>query len=97
MKWIYTAVVRPTLTYAATIWLNGLYKKNNLALLKGVQRLGNILITGALPSSPGIALDTITDTTPIDLMIEEEAAKGALRLQANNHWIKEPLLNVICT
>ena len=93
MKWIYTAVVRPSLTYAATIWLNGLYKKHNLALLNGVQRLGNILITGALPSSPGTALDTITGTIPIDLMIEEEAAKGALRLQSNNHWINEPMVN----
>jgi hypothetical protein len=55
MEWIYTAVVRPALTYAATIWFNGLYKTNNLALLKGVQQLGNILITGALPSSPGTA------------------------------------------
>ena len=93
MKWIYTAVVRPILTYAATIWLNGLYKKSNLTLLNGVQRLGNILVTGALPSSSGVALDTITGTIPIDLLIEEEAAKGALRLQTNNHWINEPMLN----
>jgi ribonuclease HI len=93
MKWIYTAVVRPTLTYAATIWLNGLYKKSNLALLKSVQRLANILITGALPSTSGAALNIIAGTIPIDLMIEEEAAKGALRLMANNHWINEPMLN----
>ena len=46
MKWIYTAVVRLILTYAATIWLNGLYKKSNLTLLNSVQRLGNILVTG---------------------------------------------------
>ena len=93
MKWIYKAVVRPTLTYASTIWLNGLYKKHNLTLLNGVQRLGNILITGALPSTSGTALDIITGTIPIDLMIEEEAAKGALRLQSNQHWINEPMVN----
>ena len=93
MKWIYTAVVRPLLTYAATIWLNGMYKKKNLTLFNSVQRLGNILVTGALPSSPGTALNIITGTIPIDLLIEEEAAKGALRLQASNHWIKEPMIN----
>ena len=26
-------------------------------------------------------------------MIEEEAAKGALRLKSNNHWIYEPMVN----
>ena len=46
-------VVRPTLTYAAMIWINGLYKQQNLAKLKSVQRLANILIKEALPFSPG--------------------------------------------
>ena len=58
-----------------------------------MQRLGNILFTGALPSSPGIALNIIIGTIPIDLLIEEEAVKGALTLQASNHWIKEPIIN----
>ena len=26
-------------------------------------------------------------------MIEEEAAKGAIRLKSNNHWIYEPMVN----
>ena len=93
MKWIYTAVVRPTLTYAAMTWINGLYKQHNLAKLKSVQRLANILITGALPSSPGDPLNIITNMIPIDLCIEEEAALGALRLKSNNHWSNEPMVN----
>ena len=93
MKWIYTAVVRPSLTYAATIWLNGVTKKHNLTILSSVQRLGNILITGGLPSTPGAALDIITGIIPIDLVMEEEAAKGALRLKSNNQWIYEPMVN----
>ena len=93
MKWIYTALVRPTLTYAAMTWINGLYKQQNLAKLKSVQRLANILITGALPSSPGDPLNMITNTIPIDLCIEEEAALGILRLKSNNQWIKEPMIN----
>ena len=36
MKWIYTAVVRPNLTYAAMTWINGLNKQGNLAKLKSV-------------------------------------------------------------
>ena len=66
-------------------WFKSLYKTSNLASLKSVQRLGNILITKALPSTSGAALNTIAGTIPIDLMIEEDAAEGALRLMANNH------------
>jgi hypothetical protein len=58
-----------------------------------VVRLGNILITGALPSTSGVELKTITGTIQIDLMIEEEGAKGALRLMTYEHWINELMLN----
>ena len=93
MKWIYTALVRPTITYAAMTWINGLYKQQNLAKLKSVQRLANILITGALPSSPGDPPNMIRNMIPIDLCIEEEAALGLLRLKSNNQWINEPMVS----
>ena len=93
MKWIYTAVVRPSLSYGAVIWINGLKTKQNITLLNSVQRLANILISGALPSSPGNALNKINDIIPIDNWIEEEALKGTLRLKANGHWIRTPMVN----
>ena len=93
MKWIYTAVVRPSLSYGAVIWINGLKTKQNITLLNSVQRLANILISGALPSSPGNALNKINDIIPIDNWIEEEALKGTLRLKANGHWISTPMVN----
>ena len=56
--------------------------------------LGNILITTALPSTSGVELKTITGAIQIDLMIEEEGAKGALRLMTYEHsWINELMLN----
>ena len=93
MKWIYTAIARPSLTYGAVVWINGLKTKQNINLLNSVQRLGNILITGALPSSPGNALNKINDLTPIDNWTENEALKGSLRLRANGHWIQVPMVN----
>ena len=66
MKWIYTAVVRPSLAYGALIRINGLKTKKIVTLLNSVQRLANILISGALPSSPGNALNKIKDIIPID-------------------------------
>ena len=93
MKWLYTAVVRPSISYSAVIWINGLKTKKNISVLNSVQRLANILMSGALPSSPGNALIIkINDIIPIDNWIKEEALKGTLRLKANGHWIRMPMV-----
>ena len=90
MRWIYEVMVRPVLGYGANIWLNGTRTQHNEKLLNGVQRLANVLITGAMPSTPGVALDVITGNIPITLWLEEESAKGALRLKNLNHWQHPP-------
>ncbi len=90
MKWIYTAVVRPVLSYGAVIWLNGVKHKHNITKLNRVQRLANILITGAMPSTSTTALDKITGLIPITLWLEEEAAKAALRMEISGNWLQEP-------
>ena len=71
--------MRPVLGYGATIWLNGTRTQHNEKLLNGVQRLANVLITGAMPSTPGAAL-----------LPGQESAKGALRLKNLNHWQHTP-------
>ena len=58
-------MVRPVLGYWATIWLNGTRTQHNEKLLNGVQRLANVLKTGAMPSTLGVALDVITGNIPI--------------------------------
>ena len=83
-------MVRPVLEYGATIWPNGPRTQHNEKLLNGVQRLANVLIKGAMPSTTGVALDVITGTIPITLWLEEEPAKGALRLKNLNHWQHPP-------
>ncbi len=81
MRWIYNVMVKPIISYGATIWINGTKTKHNQDLLNGVQRLANVLITGAMPSTPGTALNVITGHPPIALWLEEEAAKGTIRLK----------------
>ena len=90
MKWIYRTMVRPTLLYASTIWVNAINTDKNLRQLKSVQRLSHLMTTGALPSTSLLALDKITDSTPIDIKVREEAASGALSIMANAEWI-DPL------
>ena len=43
-----------------------------------------------MPSTPGMALDVITGTIPITLWLEEESAKGILRLKNLNHCQHPP-------
>ena len=86
MRWIYDIMVKPILSYGATIWINGIQKKRNQELIKGVQRLANVLITGAMPSTPSSALDVITGIPPLTLWLQEAAAKEALRLKNLGHW-----------
>ena len=83
-KWIYTAIIRPILSYGVTVWINGV--KPNTDKLNSVQRLAHIMTTGGMPSTPLVALDRILDCTPIDTYLEQEAAIGAARLMTNNTW-----------
>ena len=88
-KWIYTAVVRPILTYACTVWVKALDTQRNCKLLEKVHRLALNTISGAFPNTPTISLNKLTDTPHIINYIKGEAAKGASRLQATNSWSVE--------
>ena len=79
-KWIYTTVVRPILSYSATIWVRTLDNKNNLKKLERVQALALRIMTGAFPSNPFNSLNHLTETPHIGCYLKGEAAKGAARL-----------------
>ena len=88
-KWIYTTVVRPILSYSATIWVRTLDNKNNLKKLERVQALALRIMTGAFPSTPFNSLNHLTETPHIGCYLKGEAAKGAARLQGYNDWTVE--------
>ena len=88
-KWIYTTVVRPILSYSATVWVRTLDNKNNLKKLERVQALALRIMTGAFPSTPFNSLNHLTETPHIGCYLKGEAAKGAARLQGYNDWTVE--------
>ena len=88
-RWLYTAVVRPILSYCAVIWVRALSVQQNIKQLERVQALALRIMTGAMPSTPFRALDHITDIPNIGLYLRGEAAKGAARLQGYNDWTAE--------
>ena len=84
--WIYTAIIRPIMAYAAVIWINATESSTLVAMLQKVQRLALITITSAYPSTPTAALETLIQIPPIKLFLKEEAYMAAYRLERGNMW-----------
>jgi hypothetical protein len=82
-KWIYTAVIRPILSYCACVWIRATNTKTTATKLERVQALAVALriMSRAMPSTPFNALNYITNTPNILAYLKGEAAKGACRLQ----------------
>ena len=85
MKWIYTAMIRPILTYACVSLVCGL---NRLYLKKTqkVQRLGCLMISSAFPGTPTGSLEVLLDIPPIDEFILAEAVRGSFRISRAGLW-----------
>ena len=80
-KWIYEKVIRPILSYGSLVWINAIQKKHNQNALAKVERLALRMTSGAMPSTPTIALNQLTITTFITNYIEGEATFLSLLLR----------------
>ena len=88
-KWIYEKAIRPILSYGSLVWINALQKKHNVNALAKVERLALRMISGAMPSTPTIGLNQLTNTTFINNYIEGEAAKSLIRVKASGNLSRE--------
>ena len=77
------------LHYGSLVWINALQKKHNVNALAKVERLALRMISGAMPSTPTIALNQLTNTTFINNCIEGEAAKSLLRVKTSGHLTRK--------
>ena len=93
-RWIYTAVIRPIMTYGISIWINGLKTQESQNELRKVQRRALLMATGALPSTASITLNKLNNTPDIIDYLKGEAVNNALRLDAYGDWTKEILPNL---
>ena len=84
--WLYTAVVRPVLMYGVSVWWPALEKVTYKKMLEKVQRLGCMLISSALRSTPTYALEVMFHLLPVDIIGKQIAAITATRLSAGSHW-----------
>jgi hypothetical protein len=66
-RWIYTAVVRPELVYAALVGLPVVYKTSMISKLVRVQRLALLNIFGVMHSTPTAAMEALSGLKPLHL------------------------------
>ena len=85
--WLYTAIVRPMLTYGAVVWVNCLDKKGLTNELRKVQRLALKMITGCMHSTPTAGMETLLGIAPIEETIKAAALSTCVRLHNTGYWI----------
>ena len=86
-RWMYTAIIRPSLTYAAVVWWPRVKLKTASRQLDHLQRLACLFITGALRTTPTKALEIIVDLLPLPIFIMQTAMLACLRLRVSHQWV----------
>ena len=71
-RWMYTAVIRPSLSYASLVWWPRVDKKTAGRKLEHVQRLACLHITGAIRTTPTRALEIIVGLKPLIIFLKQE-------------------------
>ena len=80
MKWIYTAMIRPIMSYACMSWTGGLSNKYLVRKLTKVQRLACLMISSAFPGTPTGTLEILLNITPIEKFLLAEVLRGSYRI-----------------
>ena len=91
MKWIYTATIRPIMSYACVSWAGGLNKKYLVRKLTKVQRLACLIFSSAFPGTPSGALEILLNITPIEEFLLAEAVRGSYRITVSGLWYVNPV------
>jgi hypothetical protein len=86
VRWLYVAIVRPTVTFASLVWWPGCQTATAKRKLSKIQRLAYLGITGAIRTTPMVAMDALVGLPPLDLVIQEEARSAAHRLWSLGCW-----------
>jgi ribonuclease HI len=102
--WLYTAVIRPVLSYGAVAWFPAVYKQEKLKHLQRVQRQVLLSICGVMSSTPTASMECLLDLPPMDIYLEGVAMKTMARLKRKGLWknwqgygrLKTPPSHITC-
>jgi hypothetical protein len=86
VHWLYTSVVRPSITYESLVWWPGCETARAKRLLSTIQRLACLGITEAMRTTPTNAVEALVGLSPLDLVVQGEARALAHRLWSLGSW-----------
>ena len=86
MKWIYTTMIRPIMSYACVFWAGGRNKSYLVRKLTKVQGLACLMISSAFPGTPTGALEILLNIIPIEEFLLAEAVRGSYRITVSGLW-----------
>jgi hypothetical protein len=87
VHWLYTRVIRPFIQYVALVWCPKVTHKNTKTQLGRIQRMACLAITGAMKTTPTVALEVLLNLAPLNLLIMAEARMPLYRM----HMFKQPV------
>nr|XP_012217316.1 PREDICTED: RNA-directed DNA polymerase from mobile element jockey-like [Linepithema humile] len=88
IHWIYTAILRPRLTYAAVVWWTRVQKKTAIVALEHVRALILRGALGAMVTTPVAAMGVMFGIKPFHQVVVAAAATAAYRLRCELKWKK---------
>jgi hypothetical protein len=86
VHWVYTMVVRPTITYVTMVWWPRLKFMMSQAKLSKLQRLACLGVTGTTRAAPTAEIEVLLGLPHLHLKIAAEAQAGIYRLSCNEQW-----------
>lgn len=90
MKFIYTAMARPIVTYGCIVWWHALDTQVMINRCSKLQRSACLLITGCIRSCPTASMQRIIGLVPLHLHILQTAANCAIRLGGQGGFCYSP-------
>jgi hypothetical protein len=84
--WIYTTAIRTSILYGNLVWWPKVIQKSTKIQLGRIQKLACLPVTGAMKTTPTVAMELLLHLTALDLLIMAEARIAFYRL----HIIKQP-------
>jgi hypothetical protein len=95
MRWLYTCIVCPALTYGAVVWAKSTQMKSVQAKMNKVQRLGQVSIAPMRQNTPTAGLELICGVQPLHIRIISLAVQTYNRLDLSpEKWTEKQAVDL---
>ena len=86
-KWLYTAIVRPIVSYGGIVFSKCLENKGTIKILSKLQRKGLVSTLNAPRSAPTQGLELMMGILPLHIHIQTTIIMTKTRLEASGNWM----------